>query len=206
MAIGIPADLLTRRPDIRRAEREAAAQSARIGVAASELYPHISITGSIGWSAEKFSDLLGNRSFNGTVGPSFQWNILNYGRLINNVRLQDARFMELVVRYQNQVLEAGQEVENGLVAFLKSQEQVRYQAESVKYAVSSNKIVLVQFEGGQVDFNRVVVIQQDLVGQQNLLAQAQGNIAQGLIEVFRALGGGWQIRLDQACGARRQCR
>src|SRR5207245_2686127 len=86
VAAGIPADLLRRRPDVRRAERQAAAQSAEIGVAEADFYPHISITGSIGYSAEQFKNLFRTTALAGTIGPSFQWNILNYGRILNNVR------------------------------------------------------------------------------------------------------------------------
>ena len=196
VAVGVPAQLLARRPDIRRAERTAAAQSAQIGVAVADLYPHIAITGTIGWQAERFSDLLKNYAMAGTIGPAFQWNILNYGRLANNIRLQDAKFQELVATYQKTVIRAGNEVENGLVTFLRAQQQAKKLAESVLAAEKAVKIVEIQYQGGTVDFNRVALLQQNLVQQQNLLAQAQGDIAQGLIQTFRALGGGWQIRLD----------
>ena len=119
VAVGIPADLLRRRPDVRRAERQAAAQCAQIGIAEAEFYPHISILGTIDYSAQNFKDLFKEQAFSGNVGPSFTWNILNYGRVLNNVRLQDARFQELVATYQNTVLSAGQDVENGLVTFLR---------------------------------------------------------------------------------------
>src|SRR5262249_22938740 len=113
VAAGIPADLLRRRPDVRRAERQAAAQSAQIGVAEADFYPHIAILGNIGWSAERFGHVFfQSRALDGSVGPAFRWDILNYGRIRNNVRLQDARFQELVAAYQNAVLTAAQDVEN----------------------------------------------------------------------------------------------
>ena len=90
VAVGVPAELLRRRPDVRSAERQAAAQSARIGIATSDLYPHFSITGTIFFDANNFKDLFQGRSVAGAAGPSFQWNILNYGRLVNNIRVQDA--------------------------------------------------------------------------------------------------------------------
>src|SRR6185312_6266747 len=104
-------------PDVRAAERRLAAQCAQIGIAESEFYPHISLTGTLGGSAERFKDLFTPEAFNSTVGPSFQWNLLNYGRILNNVRLQDARFQELIATYQNTVLNAQRETENGLVTF-----------------------------------------------------------------------------------------
>jgi len=195
VAIGVPAELLTRRPDIRRAERIVAAQSARIGVAMSELYPHISIGGTIGVSSEQIDDLFTSPALFGTVGPGFQWNILNYGRLVNNVRFHDARFQDAILGYQNTVLIAGAEVENGLVQFLRSQQQTRALAISVEASERAVNIAIAQYKGGVVDFNRVALLQQNLVEQQDLLAQAQGDIALGLVNTYKALGGGWQIRL-----------
>ena len=92
VAIGIPADLLRRRPDVRQAERLAAAQAEQIGIAQADLYPAFYVNGSLGYSAQNFPDLFKNTAFNGSVGPSFQWNLLNYGRIVNNVRSQDAQF------------------------------------------------------------------------------------------------------------------
>jgi NodT family efflux transporter outer membrane factor (OMF) lipoprotein len=213
VAVGMPADLLSRRPDVRRAERDAAAQCARIGVAVSELYPHISIVGNVGYSAEHFKDLFTSNAFQGNVGPTFQWNILNYGRLVNNIRLQDARFQELIVVYQNTVLRAGQEVEDGIVAFLQSKEQEKYLGDpnydpkknqnrpdpgAVPAAQRAVDIAMAQYKAGTVDFNRVALLQENLVQLQDQLAQAKGNIAQGLIQIYRALGGGWEIRLPDS--------
>jgi NodT family efflux transporter outer membrane factor (OMF) lipoprotein len=194
VALGVPADLLRRRPDVRRAERHAAAQSAQIGVAESDLYPAISILGSFGWSAEQFKGLFGGNAFRGTIGPTFTWNILNYGRLISNVRYQDAKFQELVVNYQSTVLNAGAEVENGLAEFLGAQQTTRDYSEAVKSETVALKEAIAQYQGGLVDYNRVVLIQERLVDRQQALAQSQGQIALGLIQVYRALGGGWQIR------------
>jgi NodT family efflux transporter outer membrane factor (OMF) lipoprotein len=194
VAVGIPADLLRRRPDVKKAERQAAAQSAQIGIAEADFYPMIALNGSFGYSAENFNRLFRPTAAQGTFGPSFQWNILTYGRILNNVRLQDAQFQALVASYQNTVLTAGQEVENGLATFLKAQDQVKALAESVKAANKAVTVAVAQYEGGKVDFNRVALLEQNLVQQQNLLAQAQGNISLGLIQVYRALGGGWEIR------------
>jgi NodT family efflux transporter outer membrane factor (OMF) lipoprotein len=191
VAVGIPADLLRRRPDIRRAERTAAAQSAQIGVAEADFYPAISIVGTIGYSAEQFSQLFRSAAFDGTIGPSFQWKILNYGRIKNNVRVQNAKFQELVTNYQQTVLNANGEVENGLVTFLRAQVRTKFQSESVDRAQKAVSLGLVQ---GTVDFTRITQLEQNLVLQQNTLAQARGEIAQGLIQVYRALGGGWEIR------------
>jgi NodT family efflux transporter outer membrane factor (OMF) lipoprotein len=197
VAVGIPADLLRRRPDVRRAERQAAAQSAQIGIAEAEFYPHIAINGTIGYSAQNFRDLFNDQALSGNVGPSFTWNILNYGRLANNVRLQQARFQELVTTYRNTVLNADQDVENGLVTFLRAQQRAKSQGASATDAKKAVDIVLAQYSQGVIDLTRVTLLQQNLVGLEDTLAQSQGEIATGLIQVYRALGGGWEIRLAQ---------
>jgi NodT family efflux transporter outer membrane factor (OMF) lipoprotein len=195
VAVGIPADLLRRRPDVRRAERQAAAQCATIGIAESDFYPRISLVGNFGYSAEFFKDLFTPAAFNGQFGPQFTWNILNYGRILNNVRLQDAHFQELVAAYQQAVLQAQREVEDGLATFLKAQQRFQYQSESVKHAEHAYTLVKAQFDTGVVDQSQLILILQNLVQFQDTLAIAQGEIPTGLIQVYKALGGGWQIRL-----------
>ncbi len=195
IAIGIPADLLRRRPDVRAAERLVAAQSAQIGIALSDLYPSISITGEIFVQSENFSNLFQPLSNGGSIGPSFRWNLLNYGRIVNNVRFQDARFQELVVSYQNAVLRANQEVEDALIAYLKTQERVASLAETTLATQRALELQLINFKEGESDFTGVFVLQADLAQQQDALAQAEGEIIASLAGVYKALGGGWQIRL-----------
>jgi NodT family efflux transporter outer membrane factor (OMF) lipoprotein len=198
VVVGIPADLLRRRPDVRSAERLAAAQSAQIGIATAELYPHISITGTISWQAAEFNDLFKSKSIAGSVGPSFQWNILNYGRLVNGIRVQDARFQELVVSYQNVVLKAEAEVENGVISYLKSFQVVNSLAKGVAASEEGVKLATVQYREGKIPFVTLATLQQNLVTAQDQLATAYGNLVQSLIQTYRALGGGWQIRLQGA--------
>jgi NodT family efflux transporter outer membrane factor (OMF) lipoprotein len=199
-AASIPADLLRRRPDVRRAERQAAAQCAQIGVAESELYPHISLTGNLSWSAEFVKNWLSTGAVNGNFGPTFTWNILNYGRLLNDIRLQDATFEERIATYQNTVLTAANEVENGLTTFLNAQERTRLQTLSVDDALEAVKIGQAQYEAGTVDLTRVTQLEQTVAVLQDTLALAQGEIATGLITVYRAMGGGWELRC-QGCKA-----
>jgi len=205
VAVGMPADLLRRRPDLRRAEREAAAQAEEIGIALADLYPAISLNGTLGYQARRFNDLFSGQAMNGTFGPGFQWNLLNYGRIVNNARLQDARLQELLGAYQRTALEAQQEVEDGIVEFLEAQRRRRLLDDSVRAAKIARDVAFAQYEKGGIgvggasivgDFNRYAVIEQTMIQQQDLWAQAQGEIAQGLILVYRALGGGWEVRFS----------
>jgi NodT family efflux transporter outer membrane factor (OMF) lipoprotein len=193
VAVGIPADLLRRRPDVRAAERLAAAQCAQIGVAVSAFYPHISILGTINYQANRFKDLFNGRALSGSIGPAFNWDILQYGRLLNNVRLQDASFLELVEAYKQSVLNANQETENGLVTFLQAQEQYKWQKKSVDAGRAALDTVQKMYPD-KVDFTRVAQLLQNQVVLEDTLALVQGEIATGLISVYEALGGGWEMR------------
>ena len=201
IAIGVPADLLTQRPDVRRAERLVAAQCALVGVATSELYPHIGVSGTLGYTAQNLTELFKGQALQGTVGPYFQWNVLHYGRLLNEIRRQDAVLAELIVSYQNTVLKANGEAEDGLAKYLGAQQATRFLAVSVDASKKATDVALVQYKAGMIDFNRVSLIEQNLVDQQNQLAESQGSIAQGLVQVYRSLGGGWQLRLNSSQGA-----
>ena len=191
VAIGVPADLLRRRPDIRYAEYVAAAQSAQIGVAKADLYPAFSISGAIGVSADDFSSLFGNGTMTGFFNPAFSWNFLNYGRIQNNVRVQDAAFQETLLNYQNTVLNAYSEVENALIAFLRSKQEAVYLRRSVTAARSSVSEVESQYEDGTASYNRVVDAQKSLLVAEERLIAAEANVLTNLIAVYKGLGGGW---------------
>ena len=194
IALGMPQDLIRRRPDIRIAERQLASQSAQIGFAVTELYPHFSIGGSIGTSAMTTGDLFDNESETWSLFGMFQWNLFNYGRLRSNVRLQDALFQQLLVDYRDTVLQAQGEVENAIVAYIKSHEQAilyRLAAEASQRAVD---ISTAQYQNGLVDFNTVLSTLISHAQQQDLLASTQGSVATNLVQVYKSLGGGWEIR------------
>jgi NodT family efflux transporter outer membrane factor (OMF) lipoprotein len=198
VAVGVPAELLRRRPDVRRAERLAAAACAEIGVAESSLYPRIAFNGTMGFEAAQPADLFDGGAWTGTVGPSFRWNFLNYGRLLHAVRLQDDRFQEQVAIYQQTVLRANEEAENAMVAFLNYHDQIKLISESVREAEEAVRVTQAKYRAGRIDFNRVFTVEQLLLTIQDQLAQAEGNHANSLIGLYRALGGGWEIRLEQA--------
>jgi NodT family efflux transporter outer membrane factor (OMF) lipoprotein len=192
VAVGIPAELLTKRPDVRRAERQAAAASAQIGIAKADLYPRLAVTGFLGYAAQDFNDLFDTHSLTAFVLPTLQWKILNYGRVVNNIRVQDAAFENAVLQYQQTVLTAGREVEDALVQFVQAKRQAKFLEQSVEESRQALLIVQEQFKGGTADFNRVYTIQEQLVTQQDQLASVRGNIAMYLIQIYKAMGGGWE--------------
>jgi len=204
VAVGVPADLLRRRPDVRRAELQAAAQSALIGVAKSDLLPHFTLIGSVGLQTSdspltaeggsSFSDLFSSDSITYFAGPTLTWDLFNYGRITNQVRIQDARLQQLVINYQNTVLNSAREVEDAMAGFLKDQVRARYLAEAVTASKRSVDISSLQYSEGLTDYQRVLDAQRGLTRDQDALATVQGSIAINLVNMYKALGGGWQVR------------
>lgn len=194
IAVGIPADLLRRRPDIRRAERQLAAQSAQIGVAAADLWPSLSLVGTLSISSEHFTDLFKSSSLENFGGPSFRWAILTYGRIQNNIRVQDARFQALVSEYENTVRGAQGEVEKAIAAYLGAQWRAALLTSSVNSAMRAVELAEFQYREGQEDYTRVLTTQQFLVAEQDRLVSTQGLVTLNLITLYKALGGGWEIR------------
>jgi NodT family efflux transporter outer membrane factor (OMF) lipoprotein len=202
IAVGMPQDLIRRRPDIRVAERQLAAQSAQIGFAITELYPHFGLGGSIGTSVDTgagqdFDDLFTDDTFRWSLSGGFQWNILNYGRLRSNVRLQDAFFQQLLEDYGQTVLQAQADVENSIVAYLKSQQQLDALQSAADSAQRAADVSTIQYQDGLVNFNTVINTLIALASQQDQLAASQGNVATNLVDVYRSIGGGWEIRGNQ---------
>ena len=204
VAVGIPTELLRRRPDIRLAERQLAAQSAQIGFAKADLFPHFSLFGTLGFQASDhtgiqsnnsdFGDLIKKNSITYSTGAGFNWDIFNYGRITNQVRVEDARFQELAVNYEDTVLRAAQEVEDAMVGFLQSQNAVFFLADAVKASRRSVDLSIIQYREGLVDYQRVLDTQRDLTSQQDNLVFTAGSVGLNLVAMYRALGGGWEIR------------
>jgi NodT family efflux transporter outer membrane factor (OMF) lipoprotein len=205
IALGVPAELLRRRPDVRAAERVAAAQSARIGEALADYYPAVSITGSTGFSSTDIDDsrhldlddIADHDAWFGFVGLSVNWPILNYGRIESNVRVQDARYERAIAEYQESVLRAAADVESGLTVFLKSRERLAFLTTGVEASQRTVELALIQYRTGAADFIRVNTAQSQLVDQQIAMVQARAATALGAIRAFRALGGGWELRADE---------
>jgi NodT family efflux transporter outer membrane factor (OMF) lipoprotein len=207
VAVSVPAELLRRRPDIRSAELNAAAQCARIGIAKADLYPSFSLFGNIGLQTSSegglqsgsahFHNLMDNDSVFYSFGPAINWPIFNYGRIENFVRIQDARYQQLLVNYQNTVLQAEQEVEDSMTGFLRAQETAVFDQNAVKAARRSTEIAMAQYREGAVDFERVLDAQRSQLLQENNLAQTNSSIVTNLIAMYKALGGGWELRQGQ---------
>ncbi len=199
VAVGIPADLLRRRPDVRKAELDAAAQCAQIGFAKGDLLPALSLVGNVGTLSTdigraNLGKVFTAGSLSYSVGPTVQWNILNYGQITNNVRVQDAKLQALLVGYQNAVLKAQKEVEDGVTSFVNSQTQAKFLETSVEAARGALRIAILEYKDGTADFTTVLQSLERLLQAENSLAVARGNIPLGLIGTYRALGGGWQVR------------
>jgi outer membrane protein TolC len=192
LAFGVPADLLRRRPDIRRVESELAAQSARIGIAKTDFYPQIRLNGNIGFAAEEFGQLFNSRSQVGIISPSFSWNLLNYRRIKNNVAAETAAFRAQCNAYQSAVLKAAKEAEDAQVAFLLGFDRADALHRAVQGASDAVEKSEALYQAGTIDFGRVYVLQAERLLQQDQLAIAEGNIALSLVQLFKALGGGWQ--------------
>ena len=204
VAVGIPAKLLRRRPDIRFAERQLAAQSAQIGFAKADLFPHFSLFGNLGFQASSktdsrsnnsdFSDLFKKNSITYAAGAGFNWDLFNYGRISNKIRVEDARFQELAVNYEDTVIGAAQEVEDAMIGFLQSQDAVVFLADAVKASKKTVDIALMQYRHGLADYQRVLETQRDLSERQDNLVSTAGLVGQNLVAIYRALGGGWELR------------
>jgi NodT family efflux transporter outer membrane factor (OMF) lipoprotein len=202
IALGIPAELLRRRPDIRQAEMQTAAQSAQIGIARAELFPSFTLFGSLGWGAtDRSGNDLGNifdaNSFSYSFGPAFKWNLFNYGRLKNQVRIQDARFQQLITGYQNTVLNAAREVEDAMQSLDYTKKEAEFLVQGVETSQRSTDLSILQYKEGLADYQRVLDSTRSLTQKQDQYAQTKGRIATYIIALYKALGGGWQIHMGQ---------
>ena len=201
IAVGIPADLMRRRPDLRQAELQAVAQNAQVGVATADLYPSIALNGSLGvFSISRDvgggggSNLFESDSIGYTAGASFTWPVLNYDRIRNNVRVQDARLQQAIVAYQELALEAAQEVDDAMESLAGAQAQKDILIDAVESAKRSNELSTLRYKEGFSDYQRVLDSQTSLITSQNRYAVAQGQAVQSVVAIYKALGGGWEVR------------
>ncbi len=191
-AIGIPADLMRRRPDIRQAERELAAQTARIGVAVADLYPRFTLNGVLSFQATEASNLFTTLSRTLSLGPSFQWNIFNSGSVRNNITVQNERQKQALLSYEQSVLTALEEVENALVAYARELDRNQSLRRAVAASRESVRLAETMYKDGLRDFSHVLNTQQGLFSQEDQLAESDAEITGNLIRLYKALGGGWE--------------
>ena len=201
--VGVPADMLRQRPDVRRAELLAMAQSAQVGIATANLYPSFSISGTLGLAAagntdttrtgnNGFSELFRAESLTYSIGPSFVWPFLNYGRIKNNIRVEDARLQQTLIQYRETVLQAAREVEDSMVAFNGLLTQGEILGRGVIASQRSTDLSMLRYKEGFADYQRVLDSQQRLFSQQQRHISSKGAAVRTLIALYRALGGGWQ--------------
>jgi multidrug efflux system outer membrane protein len=191
VAVGVPAEVLRQRPDIRRAERQLAAQTARIGVATADLYPRFQLFGSIGLDSLAFSDLFLGSSRSWRYGPSFSWPIFTAGRIRQNIEVQDAIAEQALIQYESTILAALEDVENALIGYVNVQVRRDALEQAVQAASRAADLAEMQYASGLVDFQVVLDAQRALLSAQEQLSVSEGEIVSNLISIYKALGGGW---------------
>ena len=196
--VGLPAELLRQRPDIRRAERTLAAQTARIGVATADLYPRFSLSGTFAFEATDLDDLFESGSRAWGLGPSFRWNLFDAERIRNNIKVEEARTERALIDYEQAVLLALEDVENSMVAYMQERTRQDALARAVAASKESVDLVVTLYKTGLTDFQNVLDMQRAMSQQEDRLAQSEGNVVRNLIRIYKALGGGWRLDPEQA--------
>lgn len=189
---GVPADVLRRRPDIRSAERQLAAQTAEVGVATAALYPSLSLTGSISWTSLTASDLLDGFR-NERSGLTLSLPIFSGGALRQNIKVQNALVTQALASYEATVLAAYEEVENSLDSWTSEQRRHEALVQAVESARRAADLALVQYNSGLVDFQTVLTADRQLISLEDSLAISDGETTSNLIRLYKALGGGWSV-------------
>lgn len=197
IGVGVPADLLRQRPDIRRSERLLAAQTAQIGVATADLYPSFSIGGFIGLQSRSVADLFDGSSITWGLGAPVQWSLFDGDRIRSNIRVQDEKAEQRLLQYRNGVLSAIEEVDNAIVGYNLSQARKQLLGKATASAGEALDLVLVQYKAGLTDFNNVLVTQRELQTQQDHLVVAESDVVLDLIALYKALGGGWMFEATE---------
>lgn len=191
VAIGVPAETLRQRPDIRKAERDLAAQTARVGVATADLYPKFRLSGSIGLESLNSSTLFTSGSDTWGIIPGVSWNIFDAGAIRRNIQVQSAIQEQYLLTYEATVLSALEEIENALTLY--AEEQVRHErlVEAVDAARQTQELATQQYNAGLTDFLEVLIAQRSLLSLDDQLAQSDGTVTANLVRLYKTLGGGW---------------
>ena len=192
IAVGVPADALRRRPDVRKAERDLAAQTAKVGVATADLYPKFKLSGSIGLAALATGDLLSADSKTYSFGPSVTWTIFNGGAIRQNIEVQSALQEQYLIAYEAAVLNASEEVENALVAFAEEQKRRQALLDATGAAKQASELAKNKYQAGLTDFSSVLDAERSLRSFEDSLAQSEGAVTSNLVRLYKTLGGGWR--------------
>jgi NodT family efflux transporter outer membrane factor (OMF) lipoprotein len=191
VAVGVPAEALRQRPDVRRAERQLAAQTARIGVATADLYPKFSLPGSIGLEALSSDKLFSTSSRVWSLGGGFTWAVFRGGAIRQNIEVQNALQEQTLQQYEATILIALEDVENALVAFAEEQERRDALTEATLSAQRAAELARDQYTSGLIDFQTVLDAERSVLSSQEQLTQSRGQVASNVISLYKALGGGW---------------
>jgi NodT family efflux transporter outer membrane factor (OMF) lipoprotein len=191
MTVGIPTETLRLRPDIRKAERNLAAQTARIGVATADLYPKFRLSGTVGLQSIASADLFQSDSRAWSAGPGVSWNLFDGGAVRRNIEVQTARQEQAMVAYESVVLKAREEVENALTAYAKEQLRLDSLTRAAAAAGRAYDLAKDQYKAGLVDFNTVLDAQRSLQSLADELAVSRGAVTSNMVRLYKALGGGW---------------
>lgn len=199
--VGVPADIIRQRPDIRQAERNLAAETALIGVQRADLYPTLSLSGIFGFGALDFSRIWNWNSFGYSVGPGFLWNAFDGGRIRAQIQQQEIITAETYVQYEQTVLNALSEVENALKAYIEERERVAALERAVDASQKTLQLSSDLYKDGLADFQNVLDAETALFNNQSLLADAKGTAVINLVTLYKSLGGGWDVEeaSAQAC-------
>jgi outer membrane protein TolC len=185
-----------RRPDIRAAAWQVAAQSAQIGIAEADFYPSVSLLGSIGYSGSSEDSTPDSGLL--TVGPGLTWNLFDHGKIANNVRLQDARLQQLIEQYQNTVLSAAREIDDAAIGIVKTRQQQKILTLSVTASQRALTLANSRYREGYSSFQRVLDAQRAVFAQTEQEVINQGNHISSVIDLYKSLGGGWlEPNMDQ---------
>ncbi|MGV8074463.1 MAG: efflux transporter outer membrane subunit [Syntrophobacteraceae bacterium] len=198
--VGLPSDLLRRRPDVRQAERELAASTAEIGVATADLFPRISLTGIVNWQGGSASDLVTPENRFLSIGPTISWPVFDAGRIRANINVRNAKQEQSLVRYEQSVLRALEDVENALVAYSKELVRRKSLVESVEANLRAFDISHELYSKGLIDFLNVLISQRALFLAQDELALSSQGVSTNLVALFKALGGGWEVAPGESIG------
>jgi outer membrane protein TolC len=198
VAVGVPAEALRRRPDVRRAERLLAARTAEIGVATADLYPKFSLPGSIGLETLSLGNVFSASGLAYMIGPKASWPVFDAGAIRSNIEVQTERQQQALIQYESTILNALEEVENAMIAYAEEQRRLKALKASAEAAQRAVELAQSQYAAGLTDFTNVLDAQRSLLSFEEQVARSKGAVTSNLVRLYKALGGGWTSLLDES--------